>query len=186
MPDSVPVLSAVTAGFRRLQDRMTLRQQVGVASSILSFLIVAAVAIGATAVGERAVRVASEKKMSEIAFSVADRLSRGAVARLHTLDLLAQIEPLKATWVGDAVSARRIFDQARRAIPQAAWLGFATSDGIVRAASQGFLEGHSIANEPWFRGRVEGRNVVDIYAFEALASLLPQGGRRGPPPVVAP
>ena len=185
MHDSVPVLSAVTAGLRRLQDRMTLRQQVGAATGILSFFIVAAVAIGAAAVGERAVRVASEKKMSEIAFSVADRLSRGAAARLHTLDLLAQIEPLKATWVGDAVSARRIFDQARRAIPQAAWLGFATSDGIVRAASQGFLEGHSIANEPWFRNRIEGRNVVDVYTFEVLASLLPQAAGGEPRRFVA-
>jgi diguanylate cyclase (GGDEF)-like protein len=185
MRDSVPVLSAVTAGLRRLQDRMTLRQQVGVAASILSFLIVAAVAIGAAAVGDRAVRAASEKKMSEIAFSVADRLSRSVVARLHTLDLLAQIEPLKATWVGDAPSARRIFDQALRAIPQAAWLGFATSDGIVRAASRGFLEGQSIADEPWFRGRLEGRNVVDVYAFEALASLLPQAAGGEPRRFVA-
>jgi hypothetical protein len=130
MQDTMPVLSAVTRGLRRLQDHMTLRQHVGVATGILSFLIVAAVAIGAAVVRERAVRVASEKKMSEIAFSVTDRLSRGADARLRTLDLLGQIDPLKATWVGDAVSARHIFDQALRAIPDAVRLGFATSDGI--------------------------------------------------------
>lgn len=180
MPNATPALSVATAGFRRLLDRMTLRQQVGVATSILCFLIVAAVAIGAAVVGERAVRIASEKEMSEIAFALADRLNRSVVARRNTLELLAQIEPLKATWVGDAASARRIFDQARRAIPNAAWLGFATSDGIVRAGSGGLLEGDSIANEPWFRNRLEGRDVVDVYAFGALAALLPQAADAEP------
>jgi diguanylate cyclase (GGDEF)-like protein len=173
MHEAPPVLSVATAGLRRLLDRMTLRQQVGVATSILCFLIVAAVAIGAAVVGERAVRLASEKKMSEIAFSVADRLSRGAVARLRTLDLLGQIEPLRATWVGDAASARHILDQGLRAIPYAVWLGFATSDGTVRAGSGGFLEGHSVAEEPWFQSRIQGRKVIDVYSFEPLARLLP-------------
>jgi hypothetical protein len=153
---------------------MNLRQQVGVATSVLSFLIVAAVAMGAAFVGERAVRASSEKKMSEIAFSVADRLNRGVDSRLKSLELLAQIETLKATWVGDPAAGRRILGQALRAIPQAAWLGFATRDGIVQAASGGLLEGHSIASEPWFQSRLAGGRITDVHSFEPLATLLPQ------------
>ncbi len=174
MQDSASFLSAISAGLRRLQDGMNLRQQVGVATSVLSFLIVAAVAIGAAFVGERAVRASSEKKMSEIAFSVADRLNRGVDARLKSLELLAQIETLKATWVGDPTAGRRILDQALRAIPQAAWLGFATRDGIVQAASGGVLEGQSVASESWFQSRVAGGSITDVHSFEPLASLLPQ------------
>jgi diguanylate cyclase (GGDEF)-like protein len=180
MQERATVVSTISAGLRRLQDRMNLRQQLGVATGILCFLMVAAVAIGAAVVGERAVRAASEKKMSEIAFSLADRFNRGITARLHSLELLAQIDALKGVWVGDAASGRRILNQALRTFPQAAWLGFATSDGIIRVASGGLLEGQSIASETWFQNRLSGRNVIDVYDFEPLARLLPGTAGGGP------
>ena len=47
----------------------------------------------------------------------------------------------------------------------AAWIGFATPDGVVKAATGSTLEGASVVDQPWFRaGRVGiiAKDVQDV------------------------
>jgi diguanylate cyclase (GGDEF)-like protein len=172
---------ALSINFRRLRDQTNLRQQFGFAACMLCLVIVASVATGAAIVGERAVRVSAEQEMSEISFAVADRLNRGFASRLNTLELLAQMEPIRATLTAGGTAATDLFDQAIRGIPNTAWIAYADSSGIVRSASGGRLIGEDVSGEAWFVNRLAGSKLTDIDAFDRLAPFLqtlPGGGSR--------
>ncbi|GGH30978.1 hypothetical protein GCM10007036_41950 [Alsobacter metallidurans] len=53
------------------------------------------------------------------------------------------------------------------------WIGVADVEGKVFAASQGMLEGQSVAQRPWFRQGLEGPSAVDVHEAQLLAKLLP-------------
>jgi diguanylate cyclase (GGDEF)-like protein len=155
-----------------LRDQTNLRQQFGFAACLLCLVIVASVATGAAIVGERAVRAASEKELGEIAHAIADRLNRGFASRLHTLELLAEMRPIKETIVGDHVAARALFGQGQRAIPNTAWMAYVTLDGKVQSASSGRLEGLDVSKENWFQNRLAGSKLARVEPFEPLEKFV--------------
>lgn len=54
------------------------------------------------------------------------------------------------------------------------WAGYAQSDGIVAAASNGLLVGASVETRPWFQGGLRGMFAGDAHDALLLASKLPQ------------
>ena len=120
---------------RSLQDRTDLRQQFGLAMSLLSFLIVATLALGALLVGEREARNATSEGLTGLASTLADRLDRSVGQRAGVVEMLARVEALKPVWEGDPEAARRLLQQALATIPNGNWLAFANTKGIVTAAA---------------------------------------------------
>ena len=57
------------------------------------------------------------------------------------------------------------------------WIGQVTPDGIVRAATRGWLEGQSIASRPVFRQSLKGSFVGDAHPAVALADLMSRQGQ---------
>lgn len=55
---------------------------------------------------------------------------------------------------------------------RAAWIGFASVDGTVMTASNGLLEGASVAERPWFRQGLEHEYAGDIHEAVLLNKLL--------------
>lgn len=53
------------------------------------------------------------------------------------------------------------------------WLGVADVEGRVLAASQGMLEGASVAERPWFRRGLNGPAATDVHEAVLLEKLLP-------------
>jgi diguanylate cyclase (GGDEF)-like protein len=173
---------AALINLQRLRDQTNLRQQFGLAACALCLLIVASVATGAAIVGERAVRAASEKEMGQIAHAVADRLNRGFASRLHTLELLAEMRPIKETIVGDDKAATALFEQAERAIPNTAWMAYVTLDGRIQSASDGKLKGLDVSAESWFQNRLAGSKLTDAHRFEPLEQWVPNAPGITTPP----
>src|SRR5688500_15727912 len=116
---------------------MNLRQQLGLAMSLLTFVIVTTLAVGASRVGEPEARKATSDALTGLASTLADRLDRSIAVRMNMLEMLAKIEPLQTVWMGSPVAVRNVLDDALSVIAGASWLGFAGTDGIVVAASGG-------------------------------------------------
>lgn len=57
------------------------------------------------------------------------------------------------------------------------WLGMVGIDGRVLAATQGWLEGRSIATRPVFRRAIDGSFVGDVHTAVALAELMAGQGQ---------
>ncbi|MGK9055490.1 cache domain-containing protein [Neorhizobium petrolearium] len=56
------------------------------------------------------------------------------------------------------------------------WAGYAQTDGVVQAASNGMLINVSVGARPWFQRGLEGRYAGDVHEAVLLASLLPGAG----------
>ncbi|MEA2983852.1 MAG: hypothetical protein QOD94_106 [Alphaproteobacteria bacterium] len=174
---------------------MNLRQQLGLAMSLLTFVIVTTLAVGASRVGEREARKATSDALTGLASTLADRLDRSMAVRMNMLEMLAKIEPLQTVWTGSPVAVRNVLDDALSVIAGASWLGFAGTDGIVVAGSGGRREGTSVSEQPWFqRGlivpTVEGANASklsltglssDGKPYTVVDIAVPIAGRSGGP-----
>src|SRR5690606_16446328 len=68
---------------------------------------------------------------------------------------------------------RELFSQLRRQVPDYAWIGRVALDGQVLGASDGLLEGQSVAERPWFRRALQGPMLGDAHEAVLLAKLLP-------------
>lgn len=156
---------------------MDLRQQVAVATGILCLATVATLALGAAEVGRKEALTATSTTLTEIAATVADRLDRNVANRVAIAEQFAALESLAAVWRGPAESLRKALLRARNAATDTAWVGFATPDGIVRAATDRTDEGASVASLAWFgnglaRSTVEdGGRVVDGEGHTGKAAL---------------
>ncbi|HVY21392.1 MAG TPA: sensor domain-containing diguanylate cyclase [Bauldia sp.] len=155
-----------------VEDRMTLKQQVGVATAALCAVIILVLASVAAAISERQAQAAASVRLSDIAYTFADRLDRSLTQRMSTLSLLTSLPPLQGLWSENNPSARHVLDETREYITGASWLGYATADGIVRAASGGLLEGKSVMERPWFRAGLAGPTFGDVHEAKLLAPLL--------------
>ncbi|MFX6804024.1 hypothetical protein ABTH20_21455, partial [Acinetobacter baumannii] len=58
-------------------------------------------------------------------------------------------------------------------VPHYAWIGLANPEGIVQVATNGLLEGASVAQRPWFQEGSKGEYSADFHPAVLLAQKLP-------------
>jgi len=75
----------------------------------------------------------------------------------------------------DVERLRPVLNAAAGAQERISWAGFATPAGEVIAASDGLLEGNSVAERPWFRRGLQGPFAGDVHDALLLAAAVPQG-----------
>jgi diguanylate cyclase (GGDEF)-like protein len=155
------LLKGLLAGVHSIEDRMDLRQQIAVATGVLCFLTVAILAIGAAEVGRREAMAATSMTLTEIATTVADRLDRNIANRIAIAEQFASLESLATLWKGPPGELRKALARTRAAATDTTWVGFATADGIVRAATDRSREGASVAGMAWFTNGLSRSTVAD-------------------------
>ncbi len=128
-----------------------------------------------TLVIERFVRAEARVEATQFlqihADALRDALDRGMAQHVETVRAIGQLDQVAAG--ADASAIRRALDQMHASFPQFAFLGLADRDGRVVAATDGLLEGASVAQRPWFDGARHGLYVGDVHAAVLLAKLLP-------------
>lgn len=164
---------------RRLTNRLSLASQVGLATAGLCLVLVAILAAGASYVGREHVRKFVGAQMAEHARIIADRLDRSMAARFADAIMLTELDPLKPVWSGDANAIRNVLEQLQTKLGFARWIGFATPDGQVRAATGRVMEGESVESASWFRHGQDG--IVAGRVEESRLSLEPADGQPGRP-----
>ncbi|MEZ0167456.1 cache domain-containing protein [Microvirga sp. TS319] len=75
--------------------------------------------------------------------------------------------------MGDPEEARRQLTLLSSVDRRYTWIGVADVTGKVIAASQGMLEGASVAERPWFRRGLNGPAATDVHEALLLEKLLP-------------
>lgn len=161
---------------RAIENSLSLRQQLGIATAVLCFVMVALVSMEAAFIARQQASQSVSGEMAELARTIADRLDRGMSGRFQDAALLTELEPLRDVWTGDDPEAiRQVLDQLKKKTASAAWIGFATPDGIVKAATGAVLEGTSVASQSWFRAGKTGIIARDVHDA-ATAPVPGQGG----------
>ncbi len=119
----------------------------------------------------------AEARVDQVAEQLADRMGRAINRRVGEMVLLSRSAALQS---GDPGARRNELEWLRRRTPGYAWLGVTDADGLVRVATDGALEGASIAARPVF---VQGQRALwvgDVHPAVALAPLLVQAGQPAP------
>lgn len=139
--------------------------------------MVVTLAVAAAMVGRSEAIRAGSDRLSDIAITLSDRLDNAVRARVVSLQQLAALEPLRFVWSGSPEALGRLIQDARKAFTEAAWMGFALPDGTVVAATDGVLEGQSVAKQGWFRLGLAGPGVIDstVGGSNALQAQFPGG-----------
>lgn len=75
---------------------------------------------------------------------------------------LADLEPeLGRAFLGGVAGSKNV-----------SWAGFAGTDGVVRFAANGLLEGETVAVRPWFSAGLRGNYAGDVHEAKLLQSIL--------------
>ncbi len=162
--------NAVRSRIWSLEDRTSLRHQIALATSVLCFVLVSVLAIGAAYVGRSEAIAHATEDLNRIAGLFAGRLDRGIDNRLAIVRHMAALAPLNAIWEGDPRVARALLAETRDSLTDTAWIGFVTPDGVIRAAAGGAFEGQSVAHHAWFKRGLLRPVVVDSTTEGARAA----------------
>jgi diguanylate cyclase (GGDEF)-like protein len=155
-----------------IEDRMTLRMQIGAGAALLSILMVGALTAGAAYISSHQVSGLLDARLAEVARSMSERLDRYMFTRQRELRLFAGLDQNGELWTSDPVRIRSGLENLKHGFKDFAWIGFANTDGKVVAGTGGQLEGVSVADRPWFKNGLKGMTVEDVHETALLAPLL--------------
>jgi diguanylate cyclase (GGDEF)-like protein len=157
-----------------VEDHLTVRMQIAMAVAIMSILLVGMLAAGAAYVSYKNTAELVNGRIAGIASTTAGRLDRYMEVRQREMQLFSQLQPMQRLWQTDPTELRRALEQLQNSFSDFAWIGFAGTNGVVKASTGGLLQGASVAQRPWFKRGLEGLAVSDVHEAAMLSSLLAQ------------
>ncbi|MET0962017.1 MAG: sensor domain-containing diguanylate cyclase [Noviherbaspirillum sp.] len=112
-------------------------------------------------------------RLQQVAWQMRDSLNRGMRDAVGDVSLLAELKELRDARSPDDM--RRPMENMQRLSPNYAWIGLASPDGTIYAATQKLLEGKNVSARPWFQNARTGVTAVDYHAALMLEKMLQQG-----------
>ncbi|RWX74797.1 GGDEF domain-containing protein [Neorhizobium lilium] len=158
--------------FQNIRNRMTVRLQVALVTAVTCSAAVGIAAVGAAVVAKNSAQANANQQLKTLARTMADRLDQHMFERYREIQNIASLSPLQNVWSKDGAATRTILEKLQASLPEYAWLGFATPDGMVHAATKGMLEGVSVAQRPWFVDGLKQPTVEDVHDAKLLEKLL--------------
>ena len=152
--------------------RQGTRVKIGLAFAALALVLLTGVGVLAGNQARKQTAADSAGALRQLATRMAEALGTGLEERFLEVRNLAILETL----IGDEIDASRwraLLErtQANRAIYS--WIGVATPDGTVLAATGGLLEGRDVSKRPWFQQGRDAPYAGDVHEAQLLASQLP-------------
>jgi diguanylate cyclase (GGDEF)-like protein len=155
-----------------LRDTLTIRAQTALLVAAVCTAAVALAATGAAYIARSGVAGSADRELQSLAKNMADRLDQHMFERYREIKNIASFPTLRDIWQDNPAEVRETLERVQSSLPDYAWLGFATVDGNVRAATKGMLEGVSVAGRPWFINGLQAATVEDVHDAKLLDALL--------------
>jgi len=170
-PCGMPQMN-LAASLETWRDRFSLRQQITAAVAALCLVLVLGCALVAAEIARRQASERIERSVVAVAENMAMRLETYMEERFRDVRDVATLPALDDAWRSDGAAIRGTLEHMQRSMPDFAWLGFVGTNGTVLAASQGLLEGASVAERPWFHAGRREASVIDVHDAKLLAEML--------------
>jgi diguanylate cyclase (GGDEF)-like protein len=117
--------------------------------------------------------------LQALANATARTLAENLRERHREIDLLAQTGLFRNADFANA-ELRESVERLQASYPYYSWIGFADTQGTVRASTHNLLLGADVAQRPWFRAGLVDNFVGDVHSALLLSKLLPQEPGSGP------
>lgn len=157
------------------EDRLTVREQIAIATAALCLLIAFVIAFGAAYFSrEEAIRLLS-REMIQISEMASDRMDRHFQNVYHRVRSYTQFDVIRSAAATDPKKLRATFDRLNASFPDFTWIAFVTKEGIVAAASDGEREDEVVAGEAWFLNALQGPAIDATPDAAALEQAVRAG-----------
>lgn len=158
--------------FQNVRNRLTIRSQVALLTAITCVVAVGIAATGAAVLARQSAVASANQELLALSRNMAERLDQHMFERYREIQNISELGPLQETWGSDPDAVRLVLQRLQASLPEYSWLGFASPDGIVRAATKGMLEGASVSSRPWFINGLKQATVEDVHDAKLLDKLL--------------
>lgn len=115
--------------------------------------------------------VEAKLRLEQLSWQMRDSLDRTLEQTVRDVHLLTALPAVRR--IDRPADARGIIDNLQRNFPNYAWIGIATPDGKVQAATGGLLEGRDVTARPWFHAGQRQLILEDYHPAVLLGKLLP-------------
>lgn len=110
--------------------------------------------------------------LRQVATELVYTFSRGMFERYNDIGNLTVLDVFRQAGK-DKDKRRQYLEKLQQTYQYYAWIGFATTDGIVEVATQRLLEGVDVSKRPWFQEGLKRPFVGDVHEAVLLAKKLP-------------
>jgi diguanylate cyclase (GGDEF)-like protein len=117
--------------------------------------------------------------LQDLANATARTLAENLRERHREIDLLAQASLFRNADFANT-ELRDSVERLQASYPYYSWIGFADTNGVVRASTQNLLLGANVAERPWFIAGLADNFVGDVHSALLLEKLLPKELGSGP------
>ena len=111
-------------------------------------------------------------RLEQLSWQMRDSLDRTMDQAARDVTLLSSLSDVRITSNPDAL--RHVLENFQREFPDYAWIGIASADGRVLAATGGLLENRDVTARPWFHAGQLNVVAEDYHPATLLGSLLPR------------
>lgn len=112
-------------------------------------------------------------RLNMVAHNTVTLLHEEISQQSHRTQVLARAKELWESGL-DADSVRTMLDRVQHINPHNVWIGVADTQGTVRNATQGMLQGANVAARPWFQEGMSTPFISEVHPAKLLADLLPR------------
>ena len=151
------------------RNRLRFEHQLAALVGLLCLALVGATLGGAIWLERRSALRLAEDRLARLAAGMAESLDTTLRERFREIQVVAGLAPLRERWVADPSATRGILTAMRTTAPDYAWLGFVATDGRVRAATEGMLEGMAVSGRTWFETGLARPTVGDVHEAVLLS-----------------
>lgn len=158
----------------RLEHR-PLRIQIAVALAMAMGLVFLVNTLLISALLGNQLRDHTGRHLAGLAEDMATRLDLGMHERWADIAMLVRLEEAIADQSSQRGRRAAMLSQLKSSTPDFTWIGFATPEGVVAQATDGMLEGKSVALRPWFSEGAKRQWAGDLHEALLLQQLLGSG-----------
>jgi signal transduction histidine kinase/CheY-like chemotaxis protein len=152
---------------------------IAVRTAVLAIIAALTLALGETFsfIVHQVVSPALEEELgvslSSLAYDIGDDLARGMFERYSAMEKLSEDEAVRA-FTSAPDNIRRKLESFQNQDSNYSWLAIVDTEGVVKVATGGLLEGINVGRRAWFSPALRGPYVGDVHPAELLARLLPK------------
>jgi diguanylate cyclase (GGDEF)-like protein len=153
------------------ENGLTVGRQIALATAALCFVLVGVVTTGAVYLARNQAAELIIDRMTQLARSTVNQLDFTLFDISRDLNQFVHLTQLVPVWEGTQEAQRELLEQLRASRPEFTWIGFVSSEGVIRAATGQHFEGQLVADRSWFQRAFAAPVIEDVFGSGKTTAL---------------